>query len=90
MTDDETTGTRLQSVIKTEDYQFVQGLRLKTGTITTTVNILWAKLVKTLKEHGIVDIKNREEFEDFVTNCKLTLNNEEHGHKTKTNKRRIS
>lgn len=83
ITDNESTGTRLQSIVKAEDYQFIQGLRLRTGTMTTTVNLLMSKLVQALKQRGILDVTKRDEFEAFVANCQLVVDGEQNKRKKK-------
>lgn len=67
------TGVRLQTFIKQEEHEFLKLLRPNTGTLTTTVNILVAKLINELKSRGITDITHRDAFEHFVANSILTL-----------------
>ena len=64
---------RLQSHIQKEDYEMIKLIRPNTGTVTTTVNMLWRKLIDALVAQGITDISSREQFEHFVANSQLVL-----------------
>ena len=64
--------TRLNMDISVEDYDFIRCLRTSTGTMTTTVGILYKKLINELKRRNITDVTKRSEFEHFVVNCELT------------------
>lgn len=64
---------RLVSDIARADFDYVKCLRTTQGTITTTVNILFQKLVNELKRRGITDISDKRRFEDFVVRCRLIL-----------------
>lgn len=64
--------TRLQSRIAEEDYFFIKSLRPRSGTVTTTVNILFHRLVKTLKAHGLKGMEDLKRFEEFMTHCKIS------------------
>ena len=71
------TDVRVQTFVDTEDYEFLRLIRTNTGTITTTVNLLFKKLIDELKKRGITDITKRSEFEFFVANSKLVLEEEQ-------------
>ena len=64
---------RIQSNINPDDYNFIRSIRPNSGTVITTVNILWHKLVTTLKQHGITQYSDLARFEHFVNNCELTV-----------------
>jgi len=64
---------RLQSHIQRDDYLLVKLIRPSTGTVTTTVNTLWWKLIEALKSRGITDVTKQKEFEAFVANCVIIL-----------------
>lgn len=66
-------GSRVQTWVSAEDYKFVQRIRVEKGTITTTINILFDKLVRELRARGITDYTDVKDFENFVVNSKLTL-----------------
>lgn len=62
-------GVRLQTYIPAEEYRYVQRIRGgRHGTMATTINILFAKLVAALKERGISDFTHEQQFEEFVAN----------------------
>lgn len=63
---------RAPASIGKSDYEFIRGIRPATGTVNTTQNLLWSKLVTALKKHGITSITNQSEFESFVANCIIT------------------
>jgi hypothetical protein len=63
---------RAPASIGKADYEFIRGIRPSTGTVNTTQNLLWSKLVTALKKHGITSITNQSEFESFVANCLVT------------------
>lgn len=63
---------RAPASIGKSDYEFIRGIRPATGTVNTTQNLLWSKLVIALKKHGINSITNQSEFESFVANCIIT------------------
>lgn len=63
---------RAPASIGKTDYEFIRGIRPSTGTVNTTQNLLWYKLVKALKSHGITSITNQSDFESFVANCIIT------------------
>src|SRR6478736_1592256 len=63
---------RAPASIGKSDYEFIRGIRPATGTVNTTQNLLWSKLVIALKRHGINSITNQSEFESFVANCVIT------------------
>lgn len=64
---------RLQSLVLDSDYTYPQSLRLRKGTVNTTINILFQKLVAECKRRGFVDITDREKFESFIVNCTIVL-----------------
>lgn len=63
---------RAPASIGKSDYEFIRGIRPATGTVNTTQNLLWSKLVTALKKHGITNLTNQSEFESFVANCIIT------------------
>lgn len=58
----------LQSHVDPGDYNFIRCIRPKTGTVRTVMNLLWQKLVNSLKENGITDFSRCSDFESFVAN----------------------
>ena len=79
--------TRIQSNIDPVDYNFIRSIRPSNGTIITTVNILWSKLVTTLKQHGITQYSDVNKYEHFVLNCTLVLPDSVNGTAEKPSKR---
>ncbi len=67
---------RMQTSIDGADYRYPQALRLSKGTINTTVNILFKKLVTECRRRGMVDFTNCDEFETFVANCAIVAEDE--------------
>lgn len=65
--------TRLNLDIRTEDYDFINDLRKRQGTMTATFGIIFQKLVNELKKRGIHDITKRREFEHFIINFEFHL-----------------
>lgn len=63
---------RAPASIDKDDYEFIRGLRPRTGTTIIVQNLLWQKLTQTLKSHGITNITHQQSFEDFVANCTIT------------------
>ncbi len=72
------TGSRITADLDKEDFNFIRALRPRDGTLQTTVNLLWQKLVEELKSRGIVPYSeaNRKAFEEFVTTCRFMLPSE--------------
>ena len=68
---DENEVSRLNANISTEDFNFVRRIRVDKGTIQTTINILWSKLVNELKQRGITDFSREADYEDFLVNIRL-------------------
>jgi len=64
---------RFQSHVPEERFNYFKGLRLKQGTIIITVNTLIEKLYHELKRRGVKDLTDRQQFEQFVTQCQLVL-----------------
>lgn len=65
--------SRINSDVPTDEYKMVQRILTERGTIQTTVNLLWNKLINELKRRGITDYTHAEEFRNFVTNSNLVL-----------------
>lgn len=65
--------TKLQSMVAKEDYDLLKSIRLRNGTVTTTVNILLSKLIKEMKRRGMKDVSSHALFEYFVVNCHIVL-----------------
>lgn len=57
---------RINAVIPTEVFNRVKQCRLESGTVQTTINLLWLKLVDALDKKGITGYEDVREFEQFV------------------------
>lgn len=66
-------GTRFNAQVDSEEYNYVKCIRPKQGTMVTTINTLYHKLVLELKRRGIKDLTNQQQFEDFVARCVIVL-----------------
>ena len=62
---------RLQAFVSVEDYDFVRSIRPNSGTVNTTVALVFSKLVAALRRAGIDQNADKEAFESFVANCKI-------------------
>lgn len=76
---------RFNATVGTDDFNFILFLRgTLDGTTSTTVCVLWAKLVKELERRGITSYAERLEFEQFIEDCIITTpdqSNYEKGYK---------
>ena len=59
-----------------DDYNLIKGIRLKNGTLTGVICILWKKLADECRARGIVDFKSTSEFEELIVNSTLVPNAE--------------
>lgn len=66
---DEDQCSRLNSNVPTEIYNFIRFIRPDGGTMTTTINILFQKLVNELQQRNITANCDVAEFERFVAEC---------------------
>lgn len=64
---------RINSNVPREDYEFIRRIRPDGGTIVTTVNTLWLKLINELKRRNITDFTRVHDFEDFILRCAIIL-----------------
>lgn len=64
---------RLNADVDKGVYDFLRSIRLTSGTIQTTVNILLKKLYDELLKRNIRSSADVDAFEHFVTNCTLSL-----------------
>lgn len=65
--------SRVQTNVPTDLHFFIKCLRQGTGTIETTVNILYAKLYNECLRRGIHDFTSATEFERLVVNCRFVI-----------------
>lgn len=54
-------------------------IRPEAGTVDTTINLLYLKLINELNRRGITDYTRVDDFEDFVVRCELVLPEERLG-----------
>ncbi len=57
--------------ISPDDYNFIKCIRPQQGTLSITVTLLWHKLCNELRLRNITDVSSSEQFEQFITNCRL-------------------
>lgn len=67
---------RINSDIGVDDWNLIRAVRLRGGSLTTTVNILFHRLCHELRTRGITDNSQHDRFEDFVSGCKLVPQDE--------------
>ena len=53
------------------DYNLVKGIRIRNGTITGVICILWKKLADECRARGITDFNSVSDFEKLVVDSKL-------------------
>lgn len=73
---------RINIDIDRDDLNFIKGIRLSGGTLSTTVGILYKKLVNELKRRNITDITKRKEFEQFLVEFEFIIPRELSGSTT--------
>lgn len=67
------TAATLNCLMPEEAFKRVKRCRLESGTIQTTMNLLWIKLINLLEKKGINDYSDVREFEDAVQRSVLVL-----------------
>ncbi len=64
---------KLNSNVPLEKYNAIKQLRLKEGTIQTTINLLWEKLIYECNVRGITDFQQSPAFERLVAESRFVL-----------------
>jgi len=64
---------RVMLFVGNDDWQFIKGSRLETGTVTITLSILFNKLANELSKRGLNDLSDSKTFERLVANCEIKL-----------------
>ena len=70
---DDTFSRRVTFSVHDTDKVFLHLVRPRHGTETTSMTILYHKLVLACRARGITDLTHAAEFENFVSNLELTL-----------------
>lgn len=68
--------TRLTTDVSDSDYTLIKCVRVGSGTISTTINLLWKKLCNELRTRGLTDFTSAEQFEQYVLNLRLVPGDE--------------
>lgn len=66
---------RLVADVAEQDFLFIYAIRpmKRSGTLQTTINLLWEKLCNECRRRNITDHTKLDEFEHLVANCELRL-----------------
>jgi len=59
--------------IPEDEFNAVRRVRLREGTMTTIITILWKRLVDECKRRNFIDFTSTDDFEEFVSECRLLL-----------------
>lgn len=67
---------RFNCSVGKDAYLFIADMRKTQGTMSTTVCVLFDKLITALRQNNITDYSHRLEFENFIANCQIVLQNQ--------------